>query len=479
MDNENIFKGYITKVENNLSNVDEDVIFFRLLNYKNIYFFAEEVTTKCIFPVFSFAPTKSDNKNSLKIRINSYLSYGKYYVYCPLKFNGSVFELCLNKDNLYPGIMEYADEDDLNYYLSTKGKNKTWLDKIKNREKLNCYFCDIELIKNEFYRCNLGLSSGEDLSKTYFTQIDLEEVSDYGYDLAKQDELCNLVGRGDEKKRIIKRVAIDDTSVLLVGESGSGKTAIVESLALDLKCGRCNWLKNKTIFSLNTSNLVAGTKYRGDFEEKLKKIINFCIKNKGKIILFIDEVHTLYGLGRAEESSNDALNILKPYLSRGDIIIIGATTNSEYKKYMANDPAFLRRMEIVKLPVLDENMIIQVIIDYIIYLEEKYGVKFDFNDEQKYFIAKFIMELTDVKNQNVVGDGIRETNPSMSKRIIKNAFSEAVYNESDVVTIEDICFAIMECDKFSPTLKNTKVSILRQMFNVPKKNTCRVLSLTK
>jgi len=110
----------------------------------------------------------------------------------------------------------------------------------------------------------------------------------------------------------------------LIGASGAGKTVIVENLALEIKQKSNTWLNNKTIFYVNTSALVVDTRYSGEFEKKIQTLIDFCIKNRGKIILFIDEIHMLYGLGRTKDSSLDAMNILKPYIESGDIIIIGA-----------------------------------------------------------------------------------------------------------------------------------------------------------
>ena len=118
---------------------------------------------------------------------------------------------------------------------------------------------------------------------------------------------------------------------------------------MDIKNNDCEWLNGKTIISVNPSSLVANAKYLGTFESRMKKLIDFCLANQGKVILFIDEIHKLYGLGRTENSSMDAMNILKPYLSRGEITVIGATTEEEYQMYMANDSAFLRRYEKVEL----------------------------------------------------------------------------------------------------------------------------------
>src|SRR5204863_1766367 len=132
---------------------------------------------------------------------------------------------------------------------------------------------------------------------------------------------------------------------ILIGEAGVGKTAIAEGLAIRIASGNVpESLKEKELVSLDLGLLIAGTKYRGEFEERLKNIIKEIEKSEGKIILFIDEIHTLVGAGSAE-GSLDASNMLKPPLSRGELRAIGATTLKEYQKYIEKDPALTRRFQ--------------------------------------------------------------------------------------------------------------------------------------
>lgn len=145
---------------------------------------------------------------------------------------------------------------------------------------------------NEYNR-----ESNKEYNENDYPSLNLRPISNMGFDLSTQQELCNLIGREEELKKIIKTVAIKGKSVILLGEPGAGKTSIIEKLALDIRNRKSRFLNGKVIFSLNTANVVAGTKYRGEFEERLRELIDFCKKNKGKIILFIDEIHTLYGLG--------------------------------------------------------------------------------------------------------------------------------------------------------------------------------------
>ena len=172
----------------------------------------------------------------------------------------------------------------------------------------------------------------------------------YGRDLnilAQEEKIDPVIGRSREIERVIQILSRrTKNNPILIGEPGVGKTAVTEGLAQRLINGNIpKVLASKRIISLNMASLVAGTKYRGDFEDRLKKIIDEIIENKN-IILFIDEMHTLVGTGAAE-GSMDAANILKPALSRGEIQVIGATTLKEYKKYIEKDSALERRFQTI------------------------------------------------------------------------------------------------------------------------------------
>jgi len=172
----------------------------------------------------------------------------------------------------------------------------------------------------------------------------------YGRDLnilVREEKIDPVIGRNREIERVIQILSRrTKNNPILIGEPGVGKTAVTEGLAQRLINGNIpKVLASKRIISLNMASLVAGTKYRGDFEDRLKKIIDEIIENKN-IILFIDEMHTLVGAGAAE-GSMDAANILKPALSRGEIQVIGATTLKEYKKYIEKDSALERRFQTI------------------------------------------------------------------------------------------------------------------------------------
>ena len=175
----------------------------------------------------------------------------------------------------------------------------------------------------------------------------------YGRDIikdAKDGKIDPVIGR-DEEIRSITRVLSRKTknNPVLIGEPGVGKTAIVEGLALRILKGDVpSSLKNKTIWELDMASLVAGAKYRGEFEERLKNVLNEVKKSEGNIIMFIDEIHMIVGTG-ATEGAMDTSNILKPMLARGEIHVIGATTLNEYRKYIEKDGALERRFQKIKV----------------------------------------------------------------------------------------------------------------------------------
>src|SRR5438552_11515252 len=185
-------------------------------------------------------------------------------------------------------------------------------------------------------------------------------LDEFGRDLtelARNDKLDPLVGRNTEIERVIQILGRrTKNNPVLLGEPGVGKTAIAEGLAQRIITGDIpETLKDKRIVSLDLAGLVAGTKYRGEFEERMKSVMEEVRKAQGDVVLFIDELHTLVGAGAAE-GSIDASNIMKPALARGELQCIGATTMDEFRKYIERDSALARRFQPVQVrePTVDE-----------------------------------------------------------------------------------------------------------------------------
>ena len=196
----------------------------------------------------------------------------------------------------------------------------------------------------------------------------------YGQDLvemARQNKLDPVIGRDSEIRNVIRILSRKrKNNPVLIGEAGVGKTAIAEGLAQRIVRGDVpENLKDRTIFSLDMGALVAGAKYRGEFEERLKSVLNEVKKSEGQIILFIDELHTIVGAGKTD-GAMDAGNLLKPMLARGELHCIGATTLDEYREYIEKDPALERRFQ----PVMVNEPTVEDTISILRGLKERYEV---------------------------------------------------------------------------------------------------------
>ena len=245
---------------------------------------------------------------------------------------------------------EYVSVEHLMLALFNKGNQK-----VKELFKL------FNINKNEFMkvlsdvRGNARVTS-DNPEETY------DVLKKYGTDLvemAREQKLDPVIGRDDEIRNVI-RILCRKTknNPCLIGEPGVGKTAIAEGLALRIVRGDVpDGLKNCTIFSLDMGSLVAGAKYRGEFEERLKAVLQEVKKSDGRIILFIDELHTIVGAGKTE-GAMDAGNLLKPMLARGELHCIGATTLNEYRQYIEKDPALERRFQHVMVdePTVEDTI---------------------------------------------------------------------------------------------------------------------------
>ncbi|MDO4815183.1 MAG: ATP-dependent chaperone ClpB [Bacillota bacterium] len=220
----------------------------------------------------------------------------------------------------------------------------------------------------ELSKVKSGPVTGDNPESTY------DALTKYGSDLverARSNELDPVIGRDTEIRNVIRILSRKTkNNPVLIGEPGVGKTAIAEGLAQRIVRGDVpEGLKDKTVFSLDMGALIAGAKYRGEFEERLKAVLQEIKKSEGRIILFIDELHTIVGAGKTE-GSMDAGNLLKPMLARGELHCIGATTLDEYRKYIEKDAALERRFQ----PVMVDEPTVEDTISILRGLKERYEV---------------------------------------------------------------------------------------------------------
>ena len=277
----------------------------------------------------------------------------------------SMHDEYISTEHLLMGIVEESDEA-VQSLCHEFGLNK---DKIMSTIKAN-------------RKGNVNNDNPEDNYKA---------LEKYGRDLtaaARKNKIDPVIGRDDEIRRTVEILSRRrKNNPVLIGEPGVGKTAIVEGLARRIVAGDVpESLKNKTLYSLDMGSLIAGAKYRGEFEERLKSVLNEIAKSDGQILLFIDEIHTVVGAG-ASEGSMDAGNILKPMLARGELRCIGATTLNEYQKYIEKDAALERRFQ----PVMVNQPSVEDTITILRGLKERYEIHHGVRIRDKALVAAAVL----------------------------------------------------------------------------------------
>ena len=246
------------------------------------------------------------------------------------------------------------------------------LSMVDSQDIVGTLFKDNNVKKNELKQAIMDLRKGQKVtsSNQEGTYQSLEKFAKNLNELAKSGKLDPVIGRDDEIRRVLQILTRrTKNNPILIGEPGVGKTAIAEGLAHRIISGDVpENLKNKVVYSLDMGSLIAGAKYKGEFEERLKSVVKEVIDAEGEIILFIDEIHTLVGAGGGGEGAMDAANILKPALARGELRAVGATTLNEYQKYFEKDKALVRRFQ----PVLVDEPSSEDAISILRGIKEKY-----------------------------------------------------------------------------------------------------------
>lgn len=290
------------------------------------------------------------------------------------------------------------------------------------------------------------------------TDKDISELEKYGKVLNKKNYIvAPTIGREKELKNLMITLAQDKKRPLIVGESGVGKTAIVDELAYRIKTGQVpNFLQGKIILEVNPSDIVAGCQYVGMFEDNMTKLMKLC--ERLNVIVFIDEIHTIYGIGSTKGKDNDMSSMLKHYIDRSNLKVIGTTTEKEYQEFFSDD-ALKRRFEkiIVKEPTEDilYHIVDKVIGDYYV----KDGISFG-NENIRSQIVNIILNATE-KSHRVYNDMVN--NPDLAISIIDKAFAFAKVYDSNFITKEHFIESFELCDRIYESTKNEAVQKLKKL----------------
>ena len=260
----------------------------------------------------------------------------------------------------------------------------------KAQDNIKSLFGRYGITKNTFLSALKDVRGNQNV-KTDNPEDTYDVLKKYGQDLvelASKQKLDPVIGRDDEIRNVIRILSRKTkNNPCLIGEPGVGKTAIVEGLALRIVKGDVpDNLKNRKLFSLDMGSLIAGAKFRGEFEERLKAVLNEIKKSDGEIILFIDELHTIVGAGKTD-GALDAGNILKPMLARGELHCIGATTLNEYRQYIEKDAALERRFQ----PVMVDEPTVEDTISILRGLKERYEVYHGVKIQDQALIAASVL----------------------------------------------------------------------------------------
>ncbi len=341
----------------------------------------------------------------------------------------------------------------------------------KINKNLVAYMFDVLHNQND----KIIVNDGENKKYTLPEKIKNEKFESslkYANNLNSQKYYNNpAIGRDKELENLMISLLIPEKSPLIIGNAGVGKTSLVEGLSyLIQKAYVPDCLKNQKIYKLNISSIVQGCSLVGDIEKKVEALVSE-LKNNDDIILFIDEIHNLIGTGAGNKSYNDLANIFKPYLDRGDIKIIGATTINEFDKIINNDSAFRRRFETLKLEEPTREMLYNIINYNIEKLEKMMNISFGYNLECKNIIINAFMDLTEYKNR-VHYDTLN--NPDLVISLFKKMFAVAAFYNSKIIEYNYIIKSIFDCDCVYESVKSNIIIKLRNELEEAKSNPSEV-----
>ena len=289
------------------------------------------------------------------------------------------------------------------------------------------------------------------LSNIENAYVDSEFLNTFAYNMTTRLYHANpAIGRDQEISDLELILISPKKSPLLIGEAGVGKTSVVEGLAYRLQRGTIpDLLKNKKIFKLTTTSLLSGTKYVGEMEDRIKKLAGE-LEAHPDVILFIDEIHTIVGAGSTESSNNDISNMLKPYIDRGDIKIIGATTREEYTRFLLPDKALTRRFYPISVEEPDEELTLSILSGSIPSIEYETKVKNTFSANTTERILRTLISISMPENQP---DDQPAKRPELPLTLLEMAFSYAALSGKTALSCEYIEQAVHHSNRLRKEIR--------------------------
>ena len=333
-------------------------------------------------------------------------------------------------------FLEAVSPADLSSFSSYLAARTIWFTAHKN------------VVKDSIDTATAGISSSIDIDNSY---VDSEFLNTYAYNMTTRIYHTNpAIGREQEIADLELILISPKKSPLLIGDAGVGKTSVVEGLAYRLQKGNVpDLLKNKKIFKLTTTSLLSGTKYVGEMEDRIKKLAGE-LASHPDVLLLIDEIHTIVGAGSTDSSNNDISKMLKPYIDRGDIKIIGATTKEEYRQFLLPDKALSRRFYPITIDEPDEKLTLSILYGSIPAIEYETKVHNAFSSDTTEKILHTLIAISSTENQQ---EDQYTKRPEQPQTLLEMAFSYAALNERTTLSKQDIIQAIRHSNRLRKEIR--------------------------
>ena len=464
----------LIKKSNGIDDFMDSTEFFEYTTYREDKF--AEFAKKYGIDIYEQANTESIKEYHTE-NFNIIFDDGKLYLFS--NSGDKITIPTLNGENTSITLGRNTEIIKINDKLVTKRNFEELIEMLKDKNKIIKFtIYDINtrsektfaVIKEDMF----GSEKMEDVTNKKFDMSETPNLDKYGENLTTLPYLKDpSVGRKQELERIMKILLYPerDKSVIITGVAGCGKTALVKGLAYRIQKGEVpEALKSIKIISIDTATMVAGTKYVGTLEEKMKHILDEASKDKN-IIIFIDEIHQAISGGRAEGNDNTVAEILKPYLDYGKVRVIGATTEEEYTEHVESNTAFKTRFKKVAIKEPDYNTTYQILDDLIeVYNKISYS-KLNVNFEERHIIIDWLINSTKPTFRDYKD---RASNPRLVLDILKEAYAIAAFNESENVTIEHLIEALKNEDRLYESSRERQAQILRNLKPKPKTE-CKIL----